>query len=409
MSRKYQCFLNLISLLIFIIIAFLCQLHIQTYKFPDSFSYILACKELYFDLKLDDHRPFLYSLIYGIPLLFTKNIEFIFLWSLVLNILLWFATINVSFKTLQSITTIKTAFYASLVFSICIGNLFIIFHLLTETIFTFTILLTVYYLVNYSENKKIKHLIYALSVLILACLIKPLNLGIVLICIIFYYKDILKITKSRYSIALYFSILLFMIQLIGMKLTYGNFTLSYIDSSTYYNYLGTKADCFKNNEVFIQGKNKRVMETSKLSHQEMKSLAQKDISNQLRNNKVNLIKAYFSNLYINSTKGSASVHGCKNINKTSYFDLSQFLFKVISKIQNCIFTIFGLISSLIVLFNLKKIKKGNLIIALMILYIIGISAISTDQGDRFHIIIYPLIILQITNIITNWRQRLYIP
>jgi hypothetical protein len=407
MSRKYQCFLNLISLLIFIIIAFLCQLHIQTYKFPDSFSYVLACKELYFDLKLDDHRPFLYSLIYGIPLLFTKNIESIFLWSLVLNILLWFATINVLFKTLQSITTIKTAFYASLVFSICIGNIFIIFHLLTETIFTFTILLTVYYLINYSENKKIKHLIYALSVLILACLIKPLNLGIVLICIIFYYKDILKITKSRYSIALYFSILLFMIQLIGMKLTYGNFTLSYIDSSTYYNYLGTKADCFKNNEVFIQGKNKRVMETSKLSHQEMKSLAQKDISNQLRNNKVNLIKAYLSNLYINSTKGSASVHGCKNINKTSYFGAFQFTFKVISKIQNIFLTQIGILTSLIILYNYKNNTKSILFVAFTILYCIGVSAISTDQGDRFHIILYPLIILQTTNIIIRWKQKFY--
>lgn len=407
MRKKYQWFLNLISLLIFIIIAFLCQLYIQTYKFPDSFSYVLACKELYFDLKLNDHRPFLFSLIYGIPLLFTKNIESIFLWSLILNILFWFATINLLYKSILSFTSPKIAFIASLLFSICIGNIFIIFHLLTETIFTFTILLTVYYLVNYSENKEIKHSIYALSVLILACIIKPLSLGIVLICIIFYFKDILKITKSRYSIALYFSILLFMIQLIGMKLTYGNFTLSYIDNSTYYNYLGTKADCFKNNEVFVQGKNKRVIETSKLSHQEMKKLAKKDFYNQLKNNKLNITKAYFSNLFINSTKGSASVHGCKNINKTSYFSAFQFTFKVISKIQNIFLTLIGILTSLIILYNYKTNTKSILFVAFTILYCIGVSAISTDQGDRFHIILYPLIILQTTNIIICWKQKFY--
>lgn len=409
MINKRQIVLNSVAFLILVIIVISCQLLNQNYKFPDSYSYLLACKELYFNFKLNDHRPFLFSLIYGIPLLFTKNIESLFLWSLILNILFWFATINLLYKSLLSFTSPKIAFIASLLFSISIGNIFIIFHLLTETIFTFITILIVYQLINYSKDKEIKPLIYALSVLILACLIKPLSLGIVLICIIFYYNDILKITKSRYSIVLYFSILLFLIQLIGMKVTYGTFTLSYIDSSTYYNYLGTKADCYKNKEVFIQGKNKRVLETKNLSHQEMKKLAKKDFYNQLENNKLNLIKAYFSNLFINSTKGSASVHGCKNINKTSYFDAFQFTFKVISKIQNIFLTLLGILTSFIILYNYKTNTKSILFVAFTILYCIGVSAISTDQGDRFHIILYPLIILQTTNIIIRWKQKFYIP
>lgn len=409
MINKRQIVLNSVAFLILVIIVISCQLLNQNYKFPDSYSYLLACKELYFNFKLNDHRPFLFNLIYGIPLLFTKNIESLFLWSLILNVLFWFATINLLYKSLLSFTSPKIAFIASLLFSISIGNIFIIFHLLTETIFTFITILIVYQSINYSKDKEIKPLIYALSVLILACLIKPLSLGIVLICIIFYYNDILKITKSRYSIVLYFSILLFLIQLIGMKVTYGTFTLSYIDSSTYYNYLGTKADCYKNKEVFIQGKNKRVLETKNLSHQEMKKLAKKDFYNQLENNKINLIKAYFSNLFINSTKGSASVHGCKNINKTSYFDAFQFTFKVISKIQNIFLTLLGILTSFIILYNYKTNTKSILFVAFTILYCIGVSAISTDQGDRFHIILYPLIILQTTNIIIRWKQKFYIP
>lgn len=185
MINKRQIVLNSVAFLILVIIVISCQLLNQNYKFPDSYSYLLACKELYFNFKLNDHRPFLFSLIYGIPLLFTKNIESLFLWSLILNILFWFATINLLYKSLLSFTSPKIAFIASLLFSISIGNIFIIFHLLTETIFTFITILIVYQLINYSKDKEIKHLIYALSVLISACLIKPLSLGIVLICIIF--------------------------------------------------------------------------------------------------------------------------------------------------------------------------------------------------------------------------------
>lgn len=58
MINKRQIVLNSVAFLILVIIVISCQLLNQNYKFPDSYSYLLACKELYFNFKLNDHRPF---------------------------------------------------------------------------------------------------------------------------------------------------------------------------------------------------------------------------------------------------------------------------------------------------------------------------------------------------------------
>lgn len=398
-----------ISLFFLISNIFIFNILDQSYKFPDSYSYILACKQLYLEFKLNDHRPLLFSLINGFPLIFSNKIEYIFKWNLFLNIIFWFGTINIIFNSLKLFTSLKNAYYGTLFFSFSIGNLFIIFHLLTETLYTFFITLIVYYLLNFEFFKNKKHIQIALSLIILSCLIKPVSIGILLIFTFLYWKHFNLILNSKYLIFIFISIFLISIQLIGMKTTYGNYTLSYIDSATYYNYLGTKADCYKNNIEFIQGKNERVKKSKTLSLIEMKKLAKEDFEFQLINNYKNLIKAYFSNLYINSSKGSASVHGCKNLSNNSYFRFFNILFKAISKIQNIIFTIIGIILSTYSIIKFNKINKSILFSSFILLFIIGISAISTDQGDRFHLVLFPIVIILFINHIKILKQSSYTP
>ena len=60
-------------------------------------------------------------------------------------------------------------------------------------------------------------------------------------------------------------------------------------------------------------------------------------------------------------------------------------------------TIFGIVLSLLTL--LKYYRKDFFLFftALLVLYIIGISGISSDQGDRFHIITYPFTLILLAN------------
>tara|TARA_R110000823_G_scaffold95500_15_gene208522 strand:+ start:359 stop:1555 length:1197 start_codon:yes stop_codon:yes gene_type:complete len=373
--------------------AFLLQYNQQTYIFPDSYSYLLSIKQFFFEFKLNDHRPFLFSLLNGIPLLFNLSIDTIFEWSLFLNIISWLGIILLIYKISSTFINREKAFIFSLIYVFLIGSLGIVFHLLTETFFTFFLTLIIYQFRKFELTKNNKYLSYAIALLFLSLLIKPILKFFVLVVIIFYYKDFFELIKSKFSILIYLSISLVFFQMYSIRKTYGIFTISTIDASTYYNYLGTKADCFKNNIEFEQGHNQRHLYFSKLSLLEKKEVAIEDLKQQIKSNKVNLVKAYFSNLYVNSSKGSASVFGCDNIINTSYFAAFQFIFKAISKTQNIFFTLSGVIVSIIILRRNEQEEKTLKIVSLAILYLFFISGVSSDQGDRLHIVFFPLVII----------------
>lgn len=393
---KYEILLVLIGISWLVLITFLMQLHKQTFLFGDSISYFLAAQEFYFKNSLNDHRPLVISIINGFPLLFGLNNSSLFTWSLLINLLSWFSTILLIFTICKKITTNKTAFYSAFLYVFCAGGFFINFHLLSESIFTFCLVLSIYLIQKHIETNKISFLCFAISLLILTVMIKPLSLLLTLLLLLFFYKRFKEIFITRFSVLIYSSLAVLFFQMYSLKQEYGNFTVSYIDSFTYYNYLGTRADCLKNNTVFIQGKNERYYYFSKLSNSEQKKIASSDFYSQIKTNPTNLLKAFFINLYVNSTKSSGSIYGCENKDNTNYFEYLKFFFKALSKIQNSILTIIGV---LLVFYNLIQWRKCNILfkyISITLLYIFLISGISSDQGDRFHIVFYPLVILLFT-------------
>lgn len=394
-NNKEEVVLTLIGLIWISVFHFLMQLNDQTYIFPDTNSYLFSIKQLFFEFKFNDHRPFLFSFLNGIPLLFNFSVESVFKWSLFLNVFSWLGTILLIYRILKYLINKKTAFIFSLFYVFFIGSLAIVFHLLTEPIFTFLLTLIVFLFQKFESTKNNKYLSFAIAILLLSLLIKPILKFFIVIVLIFYFKEVIKLVRSKYSILIYISISLIFLQMYSLKKTYGNFTLSYIDTKTYYNYLGSKADCYKNDTEFKKGLNKRCINLSKLSLSEGKRIAIEDLQEQLKSNKLNLLKAYFSNLYINSTKSSASVFGFENKLNSKYFGSIQFVFKTISKLQNILFTFFGVVLSLFYLImNKEKMLK---IISLAVLYLIIISGITSDQGDRLHIVFFPLVILLMAN------------
>ena len=208
-----------------------------------------------------------------------------------------------------------------------------------------------------------------------------------------YYRKLKEVLINRYSILIGMSLILVFFQIYSLKKNYGDYTISYIDSITYYNYLGAKADCLKKNLDYLPEKNERAKYLITLSQHEIRSVANKDLKVQLKDNKFNLFKAYLFCIYSNSSKGSYIVSSCINDKQTSYFDVFHFLFKAISKVQNIVFTSVGIILAFYCLLSKKRKDSFILILSTSILYLFFMSAISCFQCDRFHIVLYPLIIL----------------
>jgi len=396
-NYRYPVLLSFLALVWVAVVVFVFQVFDQRLLFGDSKSYYLAAVELYTKGTLNDHRPLVISAINGFPLLFGFSGAAVFIWSWVVNLMCWLGTVLLIFSIAKHYVKPRIAFYTALAFLFCVGNLFIAFHLLSESIFTFCLVLAFYGIQKHLDSNSIMPLILTITLLLLSVMIKPLSLILVVIVGLFFWRKWTAILKSPYSLLLYLGCGVLFFQMYTMKTNFGNFTVSYIDSFTYYNYLGTRADCLKNNTAFVQGENVRYAYFGKLPHPKQKEVASADFKQQLTSNTENLVKAYAVNLVVNTTKGSAAVHGCKNKLNTGYFDFVDFVFKAVSKLQNIILTGMGLFLSLLTMLRWKGSGVLFRLGAIVFISIVAFSAISSDQGDRFHIVLYPIILLMLSH------------
>ena len=401
---KYEYSLGFIAILWVLFFSFTIQLKPGFSQIGDDVSYLYSARLLYYNFQLDNTRPLLISVIHGVPYLFGFTDSVVVKWGIFINFLSWFFTAILLFKIVSKILDRKKAFLFSIVFIFCIGNLAHAFNFLSESIFIFMIMFSVYWISKYYETTKYYYITIAISILFLNTLIKPVSIGLALILFVFFITKCNRIFFNKFSFLLIVSFSLIIFQMYTLKKNFGDFTISYISSITYYNYLGDKADCYKKGIEFIPGKSERSKKFGLLSSHEMKESAEKDLKSQIKNNTFNLLKAYLYCIYSNTHKGNFIVSECKNVKGTSYFNVFHFLFKAISKIQNILFTIISVILSFYYLMNFRKINKFYLINAAFILYIFFISAMSCFQCDRFHIAFFPLLILLFTGLIKNFKN-----
>jgi hypothetical protein len=408
---KYEYLLLIIAFSWLIIFSFAIQLTPGFSILGDDYSYLYSSKLLYFEYRLDNTRPLLVSAIYGFPFLFGFSEEVAINWGLSLNFLSWFLTILLIFKIIASNYNIKVAFYIALVFIFCIGNLVFTFRFVPETLFICLIVSSIYFLNKFFKSKETKFVIIAMFILLLNTLIKPVSIGLFLILFLFFIPKAKDIFLNKFAPLLVIGFGLIFFQMYSLKKEYGNFTLSYISAITYYNYLGAKADCYKKNIDYLPGITERTKTFNKLSSSEMKSVSQEDLINQLKENKLNLFKAYLFCIYSNSTKGNYIVSESVNTKKTFYFSTFQFLFKAISKLQNIFFTFIGVLLSLRIILNYKNSNKFHIIISLFLLYIFFISAISCYECDRFHIAFFPIVMMLLLDFLNknNRTKRFFVP
>ncbi len=390
---KYEYLLAFIAITWVLFFSFVIQLKAGFSSIGDDCSYLYSAKLLYYSFQLDNTRPLLISAIHGVPYLFGFTDSVVIKWGIFINFLCWFFTAILLFRIISKKVNRKKAFLFTLFFIFIIGNLAHAFNFLSESIFIFMIVYSVYLISKYYETTKHYYITIAISILFLNTLIKPVSIGLALILFVFFITKFSRIIFNKFSFLLIVSFSMIIFQMYSLKKNYGDYTISYISSITYYNYLGDKADCYKKGIAYIPGKTERSKKFGLLSSHEMKESADNDLKYQLKNNAFNLFKAYLYCIYSNSHKGNFIVSECKNEKETSYFTIFYFLFKAISKVQNILFTIIGVIFSFYCLLNFRKTDTFYLINATFILYIFFISAMSCFQCDRFHITFFPLVIV----------------
>jgi hypothetical protein len=370
----------------------------------DSFNYQEAAKNMYVFHTGHIYRPILMSFITGIPYLFGSSDAFILSFSFYVNLFCWLASFLLFFEILKEFVKPIVAFWFTVFSIFIVGNTAHVFHLLTETIYQFLIILAFYLLLNYYKTKEFLYLSLSLSIFLSTMLIKPGSKFLAIIIVAYFIKEIIRNYKSKSIIFLCGSLLLIGIQCAGMKYQFGNFTLSYIDSVTYYAYIGSKAICIKNGKEWAQMNNPRADYLFSCQAKDQKKIAEEDLKNQLQYNTLNLVKAYFSDLRENTVSGNSCLEEIKNYKKRSCFDYLKTTLFDVSKWQNRLFTLLGFV--LAIFFFLKGLKRPDILtfVSFFILYIIILSGISCGQGDRFHLVTFPFMIVLLAKYLSEKKR-----
>src|SRR6218665_400268 len=373
----------------------------QSIFLPDSTNYMDAAQKLYFDFSLHHFRPLLMALVSGIPYAFGCSDFAVLQWSFFLNICCWVVTAILVFKIISFFTSEKTAFFFSLFSLFFVGNVALTYFLLTESLYTVFIALGMYLFFRYYKDKKFVFLSLALSVFILSMLIKPgskfLAVGLCLYTIVAVYRNY----RNRSVFLILASFILVAFQLIGMKKQYGDYTISYIDGFTYYNYLGSRAVAIEKGKDFDAVSYERASIIRNLDFSVGKKAVFSDLISQIKEDPIPLAKAYFINVYDNIKPGNSVIGAAKNLNHSPYFESVKQLLYNISKWQNRLFTILRFLLGGYFVIKKYKSDKAITITAFFILYIIGTSGISCGEGDRFHLVPFPFTMVLIAKFISE--------
>jgi len=398
---KYQLLLLLISLILISFLSFLLQLNVQTFVYADSENYLESIKNLFLFHRGHPYRPILMAFINGIPYLLYNSDQFIFKWSCFVNWICWFSTQLLLFSLLKEFLKPKIAFYFTLSFAFCLGFTIINFHLLAESIFTFFLMLFLFFLNKYYKTERFKWLAYALSILILSMLVKPASKFIAIIIVLCFLKMLFLNYKQKVMALLYLSIFAVLVQVFGIKHQFGNYTISYIDVVTIHNYIGSKAKCIEKGIIYSQENNPRADYLFQFKVFQQNEIAKRDFKEQLLTNKINLFKAYIDNLKSNVSHGSSAIIDCVNEEKVTSFETTKKIIYLISAGQNLLLSLVGFILGIYFVLKNRKANAFFAYVGFLMFYIILVSGISCGQGDRFSIVIYPFCILLIAKFLQD--------
>ena len=402
---KYEYVLIFISLFSIFLINSLLSLFSQNDLCLDCENYLESAIYLFKNFEVHYYRPIGMSIIYGFPIMFGYDSYLdLYNYVIIINIFFYIGIIIYFFKICSLFFDKKKSFYFSLLLITYFGISLHINELLSEIAFIFFTLIAFYCLAKYYIWNKTDYLFYAISLFLFTILIRPgifyFAFGILILNLFTIYKN----WSIKRILILIVPAFLILFQMIKMNEQYGNYTISYIDAVTYYNYLGSKSIGLKNNKILNQNSNKRADFIFNQTYKNQKNIAYQDLIYQIKNNTYYLVKAYIDDLEENTKTATSRLQNLKNIKNEKYFDEKIKLFSEITEWQNKLTTLFGLLLALYFTITYNKHNKIVFVFVLYFIYIFFISGISSTQGDRFHIVFYPIVLLLLLFFLKNIKN-----
>ncbi len=366
---------------------------------PDTLTYIEASELLFDSLKPHPTRPLCYAFLSGLPKLFDPHLTtFQYIgFGIVLNAAAWLGSIILFHKTLRLYFSRKLSFLFGLIPIFLFGGIANIFNMLTESLALFILTSIAYYILRYDQKKKIDALLIAAALLNLLILIRPgfvyaALLGSTAVIIVMARNTLMKYSKTCISLFV-ISILSIAIQNAAMYREYGKLSTSFIGKITWYQYLGAETYASVKELPFDAVQERRTELLSMLTIQEKIERCDDDIKSLVSSHPTVVLREWGGNITENSTAGSALLLLIKQKSTKPFeADVSGLLYAA-TKIQNILFTLIFLASAALILIDLPKLRPALILLASMISYVMLTSGISFRQGDRFHYILYPLILI----------------
>lgn len=390
---KYDFVLILFTLFSLCLMNLFLSLYSQDSLCVDCENYLESAIYLFQKFEVHYYRPVGMSIIYGFPMLLGyDNYLDIYNYVIFVNVLFYIGIIIFFFKICSLFFHKKKSFYFSLILLTYFGISLHVNEILSEIPFIFFILIAFYCLAKYYILSKVDYLFYSISLFLFIILLRP---GIVYFSIgifLFYFIQIYKNWSFKRIIIVLLPVTLILFQTIKMREQYGNFTISYIDAVTYYNYLGSKAICLKDNKTLNQNNNKRADFIFKQTYKNQKNIAYKDLIYQIKNNTFYLVKAYVDDIEENTKTSTSRIQYLENIKNEKYFDIKIKIISEITEWQNKLTTLLGVLLAIYFAVTYKRHNKIVFVFVLYFIYIFFISGVSSTQGDRFHIVFYPIVL-----------------
>ena len=368
----------------------------------DQYSYFDSARLFFNSFSAHAFRTFGFPLFLGFPEIFGIYPPYWY-WPILLNILFLLGI----FWTLHKFTKILGT---QLLLPVFIGLLLSLSFVrgmsfaLTEIGFSFFIILSTYQLLNFLLNNRSINLFYFFSFLGFATLFRPglYLFTLILIPVCFTYLLFVKKVNFKNILSIFIGLFLTLgVQSILMKRTFDTYRLTYIDDITWYRYGGALATTIDKNNCISnqcfreeQAKRDRIIDT--LSNYEMSILSKADRNDILFNKTASFYKMMKVNISSNLLSGSVK----ESENKWLYFW---------TVFNNLFLSIIPFILYVIFLLNPMLRKKLKREIHLTILFVLAIiaytiltSGISAYQGDRFHIVFYPISLLLLSILISKF-------
>jgi hypothetical protein len=322
-----------------------------------------------------------------------------------LNLVLWLTTILLIFKTVRLFASDKIAIGTSVLYVFCFGSMSHIGLILTEPITTFLLTTCGFLAFRYLKDQQVNNLGYICGILLISVLVRPgmmyWALLVTLVTVIWAYRSgALTINWLRPII---FGIGCVLLQAVSVQKEYGNFTVSYIDKATWYNYLGAQVEADETGRDYWDVKAEHQAVLAQNSWPENSVMCKDDLLHHVRSEPFLVLQYFVRNIGINAIGKNYGISTAQNFTGSSMHKPLQYVLTYTAMAQNLLFVLGSVLLGIVLLIKREWNIATTLVIG-SIAYIVFTSGISFNQGDRFNVVFYPLTLMLLAYVISRSRM-----